>query len=392
MLKDRSQSTRAARPRTVLAAVIVGVALSAVWSPLYGQTKPRIGFVTTGGTIANRMNPDGTSTRLTLRDTMAEIRARYPQPSVAAVLDSIDFTDVEVTRVGSSSFDLKEFLGICLAAQKAISDGVDAVIVTQGTVMSEESVYFLNLLVGGDAPIVLVNSQIQHMDVGNDGDLNLLNAIMVASAKASRGKTVLVENQKILAAREVLKGSDIPGGFSGGVMGPLGWVGRPEAGYTAATADTFVTYYRAPVRKGRATSEFSIRDLVTPDGSFEPLPRVEVLAGHYGGQVDVIDAFMKLGVQGLVITGLPPTGRSADAQAARLQELETQGIPIVHSSRNAAQFQNRVGPSTNLRIEGDNLPWQTARVILQLAMHKTAKQGLTGAARLAEIQRLIYAH
>ena len=385
-------STGLWRSSSVLLVLIAGLASSFATVPGHAQSKPRIKFVATGGTIANRMNPDGSSTRISIREVMTEIRARYPQPAVAAVLDSIDYSEVDVTRVGSSAFDLKEFLAICREAQKAVDEGYDSVIVTQGTVMSEETVYFLNLLVGGETPIVLVNSQIQHMSVGNDGDLNFLNAIMVASAKSARGQTVLVENQKILPAREVLKGSDIPGGFSAGILGPLGWVGRPTADYTAAKADEFVTFYRLPSRKGRATSEFSIKELLAPDGSFKSLPRVEVLAGHYGGQVDIIDAFVKLGVEGIVVTGLPPTGRGFGPQAARLAELQKTGMPIIHSNRNAAQFQNLIPSDDDLTIEGDNLPWQKARLILQLAMRKTADRGLEGPARLGEIQRLINTH
>jgi L-asparaginase/Glu-tRNA(Gln) amidotransferase subunit D len=373
------------RAAAAAAGIVLGVHL-----PAAAQTKPRIKFVTTGGTIAHLTKPDGSSGRLTIAEVMRDIRSRYPQPSVAAILDSIDFQAVEVTRVGSSTFSSKEFLEICAEAQKGVTDGFDAIIVTHGTVMSEDTVYFLNLLVGGDVPIVLVNSQIQHMAVGNDGDLNLLNAIMVASARSSRSKTVLVENQKIMPAREVLKGSDLPGGFSAGALGPLGWVRRPGEGYTAANADEFVAYYRQPTRNGRATSEFGIKDLTNADGSFKPLPRVEVLAGHYDGQIDLVDAAVKLGVEGFVVTGLPPSGRGWGPQAEHLEELAKKGMPIVHTSRNAAQYQNRVNPSGSLTIEGDNLPWQKARILLQLAMLKTAS--LQGAARLAEIQRLIDTH
>lgn len=360
-----------------------------------GQPKPRIKFVTTGGTIANYTNPDGTHSRLAISDVIKNIRQRYPQPEVAAILDSIEFSEVETTRVNSGSQSLKDYLASSLEAQNAIDAGFDAVIVTHGTVTSEDTAYFLNLLVGGGAPVILVNSQIDHYSVGNDGDMNLINAIMVASSKGSRGKAVLVENQKILAAREVVKGSDLPGGFSAGALGPLGWIARPDDSvgpYTTAKADQFVTYYRDPVKRGRGTSEFNIKNLVLPDGSFKPLPRVEILAGHYDGRVDVIDALVKLGAEGLVITGMPPFGGVFGEQAARLTELANAGMPIVHTSRNAVLFQNRVYTSENNRIEANNLPWQKARILLQLAMQKTAEQGLKGNARLAEIQRMFEAH
>jgi hypothetical protein len=46
----------------------------------------------------------------------------------------------------------------------------------------------------------------------------------------------------------------------------------------------------------------------------------------------------------------------------------------------------------DLHIESDNLPWQKLRILLQLAMRHTGDQGLTGAARLSQIQRLISTH
>ncbi|HET9216532.1 MAG TPA: asparaginase domain-containing protein [Terriglobia bacterium] len=375
----------------LMAAIISGI-LFAWAKEMSAQSKPRIKLVTLGGTIAHLKKPDGTNARIQISQVMSDIRSRYPQPEVRAVLESVEFSEVEVTRVGSGSLNVEEFMKAAAEAQKAVNEGYDAVIVTHGTTTSEDTVYFLNLLVGGEIPIVLTNSQIQHMAVGNDGDLNLLSAIMVASAKSSRGKTVLVENQKILPAREVVKGSDLPGGFSAGALGPLGWVTRPNDGYTAETADRFVTYYRQPIRKARATSEFNISQFVSPGGGFKKLPRVEVIAGHYDAQPDVVDAILKLGVQGFIVTGMPPGGSAFGPQSDRLQALAMEGMPIVHTSRNSAQYQNRVNPSSSVRLEGDNLPWQKLRILVQLAMHKTGEQNLVGADRLNELQRLIDSH
>jgi L-asparaginase len=378
--------------RLVLVAAIVAGALNYSIVVALAQSKPRIKLVTMGGTIAHLKNPDGTNARIQISQVMRDIRSRYPQPDVRAVLDSVEFSEVEVTRVGSGSLNIEEFMKACAEAQKAVNEGYDGVIVTHGTTTSEDTVYFLNLLVGGDIPVVLTNSQIQHMAVGNDGDLNLLTAIMVASAKSSRGKTVLVENQKILPAREVVKGSDLPGGFSAGALGPLGWVRRPDEGYTAATADLFVTYYRQPTKKARAQSEFNISQFVTRDGGFRKLPRVEVIAGHYDAQPDVVDAILKLGAQGFIVTGMPPGGSAFGPQAERLEVLAKEGMPVVHTSRNSAQYQNRVNPSSGVRLEGDNLPWQKLRILMQLAMQKTADQELAGTERLKELQRLIDSH
>jgi hypothetical protein len=70
-------------------------------------------------------------------------------------------------------------------------------------------------------------------------------------------------------------------------------------------------------------------------------------------------------------------------------------VLITYLNEDGSRFNKQVArdrQSVPLRIEGDNLPWQKARILLQLAMQKTEAQGLAGAARLAEIQRLMDTH
>jgi hypothetical protein len=90
--------------------------------------------------------------------------------------------------------------------------------------------------------------------------------------------------------------------------------------------------------------------------------------------------------------GLRISPASSGGQGARLAELANSGMPIVHTTRNAVLYQNRVYTSPDSQIDANNLPWQKARILLQLAMLKTAEQGLKGNARLAEIQRLFELH
>lgn len=349
---------------------------------------PKVMFLTTGGTIANMKNPDGTNTRIQLEDVIANIRERYPQPEVAAILDSIDPTFKEVTLVGSSAFTSEIFLTLALEAQKALDGEFDAVIVTQGTTTSEDTCYFLNLLVNTNKPIIVTNSQRQHMSVGNDGDRNLLDSIIVATHPESKGKGALqVEGAKIAGCREVLKNSNRPGAFLAQSMGMLGWL----SGGTLSSPTPDIVYYREPVRKHTFTSEFSIMDLLNKDDTFKPLPRVEVLPSYYDAQVDVIDALVSLGVEGLVVQGPAPSGSAFPDQRPRLTELAENGMPIVQTSRNAGTYEGvGVQPRTGPIIGGDDLPSHKARILLQLAMDKT--EGLSGDERLDEIERLFNTH
>ncbi|HZB80041.1 MAG TPA: asparaginase domain-containing protein, partial [Nitrososphaera sp.] len=224
---------------------------------------PRVMFITTGGTIQNMKNPNGTDTRINLEDTISNIRERYPQPEVQTILDSIDPSFMEVTRIGSGSFDLNEFLTIAWEAQKALDGEFDAVIVTQGTFSSEYTCYFLQLLVNSTKPIIVTNSQRQHMSVGNDGDRNLLDSILVATHPESEGKGALqVEGAKIVSCREVTKNSDRPGAFGAQNLGVLGYLSGGTLSMEATVPEDNVVYYREPTRQHTFESEFSIEDLI----------------------------------------------------------------------------------------------------------------------------------
>jgi L-asparaginase len=357
---------------------------------------PRVMFITTGGTIQNMKNPNGTDTRINLEDTIANIRERYPQPEVQAILDSIDPSFIEVTRIGSGSFDLNEFLTISWEAQKALDGEFDAVIVTQGTFSSEYTCYFLQLLVNSTKPIIVTNSQRQHMSVGNDGDRNLLDSILVATHPESEGKGALqVEGAKIVSCREVTKNSDRPGAFGAQNLGVLGYLMGGTLSMEATVPEDNVVYYREPTRQHTFESEFSIEDLINSTDinnnvTFRELPRVEVLPSFYGAQPDVVDALVSLGVEGIVIQGLAFAGSPFEDQSTELEELAEAGMPIVQTHSNQVVYDGRVPPSEPPFIGGDNLPSHKARILLQLAMVET--EDLSGDERRNEIQRLFNTH
>jgi L-asparaginase len=357
---------------------------------------PRVMFITTGGTIQNMKNPNGTDTRINLEDTIANIREHYPQPEVQAILDSIDPSFIEVTRIGSGSFDLNEFLTIAWEAQKALDGEFDAVIVTQGTFSSEYTCYFLQLLVNSTKPIIVTNSQRQHMSVGNDGDRNLLDSILVATHPESEGKGALqVEGAKIVSCREVTKNSDRPGAFGAQNLGVLGYLSGGTLSMEATVPEDNVVYYREPTRQHTFESEFSIEDLINSTDinsnvTFTELPRVEVLPSFYSAQPDVVDALVSLGVEGIVIQGLAYTGSPFVDQEDRLMELAEGGMPIVQTHSNQVVYDGLVPPPDPPFIGGDNLPSHKARILLQLAMMET--EDLSGDERRDEIQRLFNTH
>jgi L-asparaginase/Glu-tRNA(Gln) amidotransferase subunit D/carbon monoxide dehydrogenase subunit G len=376
----------------------LGIALLLWWlltSPARAQDRehrPRVMFLTTGGTIQNQKNPDGSNSRIPLEQTIANIRSRYPQPEVAAILDSIQSSFTEVTLVGSASFDVEtEFFPLSLAAQKAFDSGYDAIIVTQGTFSSEFTCFFMNLLVNSDKPIIVTNAQRQHMSVGNDGDRNLLDSILVARHPDAVGKgAMLVEGSKIVSCRDVTKNSDRPGAFNAQSLGVMGFLSGGTLNMDAAVGDNVVFYY-APVRKHTHRSAFSIMKFVNADGSFRTLPRVEILPSQYSARPDVVEALVEMGVKGIVLQGLAFTGTPFATQREALDKLAESGMPIVRTHINQVVHDGRqVEPASGFYIGGDNLPAHKARILLQLAMVNT--EGLPWPERRNAIQAYFSTH
>jgi len=321
-----------------------------------GQTKPLIKVVATGGTIANTL--DG---RIPIQQTIADIRKNFPE--TRELLDSVRLEVIDLIRRGSSRFTSKEFLEIVRTVNRTIQEpDVKGVIVTQGTVTTEETAYFLHLLIKSNKPLVITNSQRRHGTVSNDGDKNFVDAVSVVLSEEAVGKGALVvHNQTINSGREVLKTSGRPGAYLSGMNGVLGII----------EADR-VSVYRAPTRRHTTDSEFDINRITA-------LPKVEVISAYFDADPGLIEAAAELGVQGIVLNGLTAGGGPHVLQQPALEKLADRGMPIVRTSRGG--MNNRITVNTRDKfIEGDNLIAHKARILLQLALTRTSD--------LKEIQRI----
>jgi L-asparaginase len=311
------------------------------------NSKTRIKLIATGGTIANTLTG-----RIPIEEVIGDIRKSYPE--TAAVLDSVQLDVVDLVRVGSEIFTSKEFLDIARAVNQAAGDpGVKGIVVTQGTFTTEETSYFLHLLVKSEKPLVITNSQRRHGTISNDGDKNLVDAILVASSVAAGGRGALVvSNQTINCGREVLKTSSRPDAFVSGEHGLLGVIENDA-----------VTFYRAPTRRHTIRSEFDIDRILL-------LPKVEVISVYYDADPGMIRAAAELGVNGIVLNGLTSRGTPHEYQKPALEQLMSRGIPVVRTARGGVNNRVTVLPSDKF-IGGDNLAAHKARILLQLALTLT---------------------
>jgi L-asparaginase len=239
-------------------------------------------------------------------------------------------------------------------------DSVDGIVVTHGTNVLAETAYFMNLVVNIKKPVVFVGAQRPWTGISGDGPLNMYNAVRVAATKDAAGKGVLqAMNQNVHAARDVTKASAYRvDTFQGVDLGVLG-VADPDV----------VKFFTEPTRRHTFKSEFNVNSL---PGA---LPLVEVLYAYSDAPGYLIDAMVERGVKGLVIDGTG-AGSLTSGFTEAAKRAQQKGVVVVATART---FGGRVQDTPRRReaniVPGDNLPPEKARLLLQLALTKSADLG-----------------
>lgn len=319
-------------------------------------TLPRIAVIGTGGTISSL----GASS-LDVLD--------YPdfgqKLSAAALLDRFaetrrvaDPVAVTVRQVGSTEIGPMEWLELRALIHRIAHDEPATVgfVITHGTATLEETAFFLNLTLAVSQPVVLVGAQRPASALGTDAGMNLVNALRVAGSPAARGKGVLVLlNDEINTARDVVKTSTYRlQTFRSADFGALGHVDGDG-----------VHFYRAPLGAHMPDGPFAVDEIGAP------LPRVDIIYSYAGADGALVEAAAAAGARGLVSAGFAPGSPTPDQRAA-FERAAKAGIVVVQCSRASG----RVAPRRRLRetgiVAGEDLSPQKARILLMLALTKTA--------------------
>jgi L-asparaginase len=220
------------------------------------------------------------------------------------------------------------------------------------------------LTVHSDKPIVVTGAQRPFNALSSDAQMNLLDAVRLASAPAARCKGALVAfNGEINAAREVTKTNMYHlQTFRTRDLGLLGYI-DPDR----------IEFYRTPHRRHTVDSEFNV-------AGASSMPYVEIAYIHTGTRAGMADALVALGAKGIVLATV-----GAGALNALTKELEG-----IISKRSAVVVQSsRVGEGRIVRgnnwyepgmVVADNLSPQKAALLLTLALTKTSD--------VEEIQRM----
>ena len=292
------------------------------------------------------------------RMTGAQMLAQLPEIAKIARVDVDTGNPYE-----QASYD--HLRKLALRVDEVLRSGeVDGAVYVQGTNTIEETAYFLNLTVHSDKPVVVTGAQRPFNGLSSDAQMNLLDAVRLAGAPASRHKGALVAfNGEINAAREVTKTNTYHlHTFRTRDLGLLGYVDTDK-----------IEYYRTPHRRHTVNSEFSLAGV-------ESLPYVEIAYIHTGTRAGVANALVGLGAKGIVI---------ASVGAGAPNGLDKELLDIIKKGSAVVVQSSRVGEGRIVRgnnwyepgmVAADNLSPQKAALLLTLALTKTTN--------VDEIQRM----
>ena len=271
---------------------------------------------------------------------------------------------------------------------------------TQGSPRIEETVYWLNLLIDTTVPICGNASQRLHGMISNDGDKNLVDSVEYIASRVwadDRGRNrvgvVLIQDQRVFAARDVQKADARPGGYvatggHGGILGAVGHEGSPTLTHVPTrrhTYDSLVNFTRLPrevvgvTRNGAALQVVQV-PLKDPSGELldSAIPRVSIVKdGNYiaDGESPEREADLQAQIArnldadplaGFVVEGHAPFGTmTSGARAGLMRKAVLCGMPVVAVGRgNNEGFTAPHG----LFLGGRNLTATKARLLLMACL------------------------
>jgi L-asparaginase len=244
---------------------------------LEGRTQlksPNIAVLGLGGTIAMRSEGSGAVPALSAEDLVAVLPA-----SAAKLVGPVE----NFRQLPGAHLELVDL--VALAARiRALSDRgeADGFVVIQGTDTIEETAFALELLLDGEAPVVVTGAMRHAGQASADGPANVAAALHTAAAPDARGQGALVcFNDEIQAGWAVQKtAATNPAAFSSPGFGPVGHVieGRARFGMRPRRWKT-----------------------VTPDPTAVKPARVAIVAASLGAGPDLVEAVAERGYEGLVV-------------------------------------------------------------------------------------------
>lgn len=263
----------------------------------------------------------------------------------------------------------------------------------EGSPTAEESLYWFNLVLDVNVPLVGHTAQRPHGTLSADGDRNIVDGVRYLTSRVwqdDEGRdsvgVVMVVDEVIFAAREVAKTDARPGNYVatggfGGVVGSIEGTGSPILTYRPVRRHTHSSALRLsllPLRVRGVNHGLEVGVKIRSSaGQLDPdhFPVVSMI--KYGRYVEpccgpaLLDEWLAHvtsdhPLAGIVAEGASPYGTMDPATDTRLRELAFSGYPVVKCGRGNTQgFTPRLEPWA---ISAGNLTATKARVLLTAAL------------------------
>jgi L-asparaginase len=355
-------SQRDVRLRLIVASLGVVVLAHVADVRLGAQARPSIVVLATGGTIAGAATTNVQAGYTSGQVGVEQLIAAVPEAQKIASLRG-----EQISNIGSQDMNDEVWLKLANRVNALVGQpDVAGVVITHGTDTIEETAYFLNLVIKSKKPVVMTAAMRPATALSADGPLNFFNAVAVAADKDAAGRGVLVViNDWIHGAASLTKTSTTA------VQTFL----SPQSGLIGTVAYGQAEFFRGPIGKHTADSEFSLAGVTA-------LPRVDIIMAYENMDGALIDAAAAAGAKGIVIAGVG-NGNLTQSAVKALAAQAQKGVVCVRASRVAT---GRVG--RNVELDDDKLGFvasldknpQKARVLLRLALLRSRS--------MAEMQRL----
>ncbi len=319
----------------------------------YGQGKPLIYILATGGTIAG-VGASETSSGY----TSGVVSVDKIIQSAPEILQLAQIKGEQVVNIPSQDITEADWLILAKRVNQLLAKAdVTGVVITHGTDTMEETAYFLNLVVKSNKPVVLVGSMRPSTELSADGPMNVYEGAAVAASPESVGKGVMiVMDDKILSADDALKT----------LTTALETFKCPNYGFLGYVYNSKPIFTRNSLVRHTTKSEFDIANV-------EKLPKVEIVYGYAGIDSLFVTTAIEKGANGIVYAGVG-NGNPNTSNMNALADAVKRGIPVVRSARTP------FGPTTQHdEVDDDkygfSASWfktpEKSRILLMLALMKT---------------------
>lgn len=315
---------------------------------------PKVRIIGMGGTIERRGRDRLDLARYTDADEFIALTDWLDELPELAQVGRI--TTSAMDRTSSTATSVSALLKLRSTIDSLGPQEADGIVITHGTDTLEETAFFLHLSLRTKTPVVVVGAMRPPTGLSPDGDLNLLNAAIVAGDPQSRGKGVLVVNDdRVYSARSALKSSTFgSSSFGASVFGPVGFVEAAEP----------VRYFYSPARPHTGDTEFDL------DGLGD-LPPVSIVTTHLGSDGTAVDSARERGMSGIVM---------ACAGSAGITPRELEAVKRARTAGVAVCFATKSGEGRSILedskrdlgcLASDHLgPWK-ARILLSFALTRS---------------------